>query len=140
MSKTIQLPETRSAYNLEFESQALNQGPIFVEQHGKLVAVIISPEEYQRRVTQDADTWRHAQLQRLEPNLAAYQQLLPQLLKTHLHQWVAIHKQELVDADTDRAALVERVRANGYRQFFIEQVTAEPRFIELPSPEEVERV
>ncbi|MDH7486303.1 MAG: hypothetical protein QHJ81_08480 [Anaerolineae bacterium] len=140
MPKTITLKEARIAYSLAIEADRVSQGPIFVEHEGRPVAVIISIEEYRRHFPVEHEAWREEQLQRLEPNRTAFRRLLPRLLKTHRDQFVAIHQGKLVDTDPDRVALVQRIRAQGYRPVYIQKVTPEPRVIELPSPEEVQRV
>ncbi|MFQ5812815.1 MAG: hypothetical protein ACE5I2_06455 [Anaerolineae bacterium] len=140
MPKTMTLKEARAAYSLAIEASQLSQGPIFVEHKGILVAVIVSIEDYQQRFPDDYDTWRQEQLQRLEPNRTTFQQLLPELLKTHRDQFVAIYQERLVDTDPDRVALVQRTRVHGYRPVYIQRVAKEPRVVELPSPEEVRRV
>ena len=137
MPKTMTLKEAQAAYSLAIETSQLSQGPIFVEHQGTLVAVIMGVEDYQQRFPDDYDAWRQEQLQRLEPNRTAFQQLLPELLKTHRDQFVAIYQGRLVDADPDRIALVQRTRAQRYRPVYIQKVTKEPRIVELPSPEEV---
>lgn len=140
MPKTMTLREAQTAYSLAIESSQVNQGPIFVEHEGRLVAVIMSIEDYRQRFPVEQDAWQQEQLQRLEPNRTAFQRLLPELLKTHENQFVAICQGRLVDADPDRVALVQRTRAQGYRPVYIQKVTQEPRIVELPSPEEVWRV
>ncbi len=140
MPKTMTLREAQAAYSLAIETSQVNQGPIFVEHEGRLVAVIMSIKDYRQRFPVEHDAWRQEQLQRLEPNRTAFQRLLPELLKTHENQFVAICQGRLVDADPDRVALVQRTRAQGYRPVYIQKVTQEPRIVELPSPEEVWRV
>jgi hypothetical protein len=61
----------------------------------------------------------------------AFQQFLPDLLKTHEDQFVAICQGRLVDADPDRIALIQRTRAQGYRPLYIQKVTKEPRVVTL---------
>jgi len=145
MPKTMTLKEAQAAYSLSIEvsqacrelSRTVSKGPIFVEHEGRPVAVIVSIEDYRQRFPTDHDTWRQEQLQHLEPNRTAFQRLLPELLKTHRNQFVAIYQGRLVDADPDRVALVQRTRNQGYRPVYIQKVTTEPRIVELPSPEEV---
>jgi len=131
MPKTMTLKEARAAYSLAFEASQLSQGPIFVEHKGRLVAVIVSIEDYQQRVPNENDAWRQEQLQRLEPNRTAFQLLLPELLKIHRNQFLAIYQGRLVDADPNRIVLVQRTRAQGYRPVYIQKVTKEPRVVTL---------
>lgn len=140
MPKTMTLKEAQTAYSLAIEASQASQGPIFVEHKGKPVAVIMSIEDYRRCSPAEHNAWQQEQLQRLEPNRTAFQRLLPELLKTHGNQYVAIYQGRLIDADPNRAALVRRIRAQGCRPVYIQKVTPEPRIVELPSPEEAKRV
>lgn len=140
MSKTMTLKEAQAAYSLAIDASRIKEGPIFVEHEGQPVAVIMSIEDYKQHPSGEFDSWRQEQLQRLEPNRTAFQRLLPELLKTHKTQFVAIYEEEVVDSDPDRAALVQRTRAQGYRPIYIQKVTQEPRIVEFPSPEEMWRV
>lgn len=140
MPKRMTLKEAQAAYALAIDVSQVKQGPVFVEHEGRPVAVIISIEDYEQHFHTAFDTWQQEQLQRLEPNRTTFRKLLPELLKTHAGQFVAIYQERLVDADPDRAALVQRTRDQGYRPVYIQKVTLEPRIVELPSPEEVRRV
>ena len=67
---------------------------------------------------------RAQQRQKLDREIAAYERLHPELRQSHLGQWVAMHQQQLVDADADQAALYRRVRARyGRTSVLIRQVT-----------------
>ncbi len=132
MPTTMTLKEAQATYALTIETSQANEGPIFVEHEGRPVAVILSVEDYEQR----SDAWQQEQLQRLEPNRSAFRWLLPELLRTHKGQFVAIYRGRLIDADSERVALVQRTRGRGYRPVYIQKVTPEPRIIELPSLEE----
>jgi len=141
MAKTVSLKEAQATYSISLDKMDLEQAPLILERDGEPVAAIISIEDYRRLVaSQDDDAWRREQLQRLEPNRAAFQRLLPELLKTHKGQFVAIHKGEVVDADTDSRELAKRIYAKKLFPVYIQLVSEQPRVIELPSPEEVQRV
>lgn len=57
----------------------------------------------------------------------AFLRLLPELLKTHRDQWVAVHNGQVVDGDADDVALVQRVIAKiGYVPMHLGFVTDEP--------------
>lgn len=138
MSKTITIQETQTTYSIPIDEATLAEGPIIVERQGQPVAVIITPAEYRAfREWRDAQAWQRKQLQRLEPERKAFQRLLPDLLKTHRGQFVAVHGGQVVDADADESALASRVIARGYDPVYIQEVREEPRIYELPSPETV---
>ena len=64
---------------------------------------------------------------RMEQEQAAYERMRESLLATHEGQYVAIHGGELVDADTDKMALVRRiVAAYSDRVVHIRLVSREP--------------
>jgi PHD/YefM family antitoxin component YafN of YafNO toxin-antitoxin module len=141
MAKTVSLKEAQATYSLSLDKTDLAQGPLILEHEGEPVAAIINIEDYRRLVAgQDDDTWRQEQLQRLQPERKAFQQLLPELLKTHKGQFVAIHKGEVVDADVDNRELAKRICARRLFPVYIQLVSEQPRVIELPSPEEVRHV
>ena len=67
------------------------------------------------------------QLTKIDAEIEAYQRLHPLLRQTHVGQWVAVHEQQLVDFDIDRAALYQRVRQKyGLRPVLIRQVAEQP--------------
>ena len=67
------------------------------------------------------------QLAKIDAEIEAYQRLHPMLRQAHLGQWVAVHEQQLVDFDIDRAALYHRVRQKyGLRPVLIRQVAEQP--------------
>jgi len=134
MAKTVSLKEAQAAYSVSLSKMDLKQVPLILERDGEPVAAIISIEDYRRLVArQDDDAWRQEQLQRLEPNRTAFQRLLPELLKTHKGQFVAIYKGEVVDADPDNRELAKRIYARKLFPVYIQLVSKRPRVIELPS-------
>lgn len=63
----------------------------------------------------------------------AFQRLLPELLRTHMGQFVAISGEKVVDSGDDREALILRVWAKlGYIPIYVGMVD--------PGPETVERI
>ncbi len=59
------------------------------------------------------------QFQALDREKEAYIKLHPQLKQSHLGQYVAIYRGELIDQDTDFGTLVERVRSRLPRQIVL---------------------
>jgi hypothetical protein len=57
----------------------------------------------------------------------AFLRLLPELLRTHRGQWVAVHNGQVVDGDADDVVLVQRVIAKiGYVPMHVGRVSDEP--------------
>lgn len=70
---------------------------------------------------------RERQQAKLDREIAAYQTMHEELLREHAGEWVAIHRQTLVDHDTDRAALYRRIRQRyGRTSVLLREVTADP--------------
>lgn len=68
-----------------------------------------------------------------EREYQAFLRLLPGLLTAHRGQYVAVHEGEVVDADADDIALVQRVHAKvGYVPIHVGLVTDESRLVRLP--------
>ncbi len=74
------------------------------------------------------DKWRHEQ--------EAFRRLLPELLKTHRNQYVAIHAGKVVESGPDKLAVAERAYAQfGYVPIYVSHVTDQPQLpCRIPSP------
>ncbi len=141
MSATVTLNETQATYTVPFDESVLAEGPVFLERKGRRVAVIIPADEFEAfRMWRDSRSRQQKPLDRLQGERAAFRRLLPELLKTHRGQFVAIRDGRLIDADTDESALAHRTIARGSEPVYIQEVRAEPRLYELPSPEVVRQV
>lgn len=57
-----------------------------------------------------AALYRHPRQADMEREVAAFEALHPQLIASHLGAFVAIREGELIDADPNELALIERVR------------------------------
>jgi hypothetical protein len=138
MSKIVNIRKTGATYSVPVDETALAEGPIILARQGRAVAVIISSDEYATLQEQQGDQARRLEdPDRLEPDRQAFRRLLPELLRTHRGQFVAIHDGQLVDADPDEIALARRVFARRYDPVYMQEVTEEPHIYELSSPETV---
>jgi PHD/YefM family antitoxin component YafN of YafNO toxin-antitoxin module len=138
MTRTIVLKESAAPCQV-LADQDLDREPIILERDGKPVAVIISIEMYRaveqalRVVTLPAAS---------KPGMISFEQgrmdlqrMLPDLLKTHANQFVAVLDGKVVDADADKVALAHRVYERfGYRPIYMDQALPQPRVVRLPSP------
>jgi hypothetical protein len=66
----------------------------------------------------------------------AFHRLLPELLRTHRDQYVAIHEGQVVDSGPDQIEVAKRAYARfGYVPILVTLVTDRPRpVIRIPSP------
>ncbi len=142
MPKTITLKEAQAAYSLSIETSQLIQGPIVLEHEGKPIAVLISLADYQKFVKwqehEQARAWQEEQERLLQEEIAAFERIKPELLKTHKGKQVAILNGQLVDSDEDKRALARRVYSKyGYRPILMVEVRETPRVYTIDSPEVV---
>jgi hypothetical protein len=66
----------------------------------------------------------------------AFQELLPELLRTHRDQYVAIHEGRVVESGANQIEVAERAYARfGYIPILVTLVTNKPRpVVRMPSP------
>ena len=89
MSTTVTLNESQSVYTVPFDESVLAEGPVFLERKGRRIAVIISADEFEAfRMWQEGRSWHQCQLAYCQAERTAFRRLLPELLKTHLGQFV----------------------------------------------------
>jgi hypothetical protein len=74
------------------------------------------------------DKWRREQ--------QAFRRLLPELLKTHRGQYVAIHEGQVAESGDDKLVVASRAYARlGYVPVYVSLVTDEPLpVVRIPSP------
>jgi len=141
MSTTITISEAQAAYTVPFDESVLAEGPVFLERKGRRVAVIIRADEFEAfRLWQEGRSWPQRQLDGLQAERTAFQRLLPELLATHRGQFVAIQDGRVIGADASESALARRTLLQADKPVYIQEVRAEPRVYELPSPEGVRHV
>ncbi len=70
---------------------------------------------------------RKQQQVKLDQEITAYEIMHSKLQQKYVGQWVAVHKQKLVDHDSDGSALYQRIRAKyGRTSVLIRQVAEQP--------------
>lgn len=135
MTKKIELKELREAYAIEIDPAQLEREPIVLERGGRQVGAVISIEEYQSyrawknraEATEDfPPEWYVEQ--------AAFQQMLPELLKSYRGKFVAVSQGQVVDSDDKMGELIWRVEQNlGDKPFYVDEVLETPRVYQIPS-------
>ena len=125
--------EAKALYAVLEEKDALQQGPVFIERDGRTAAVLLSIERYRELTGQtDLNAWADQQLARLQPEIDAYQRLLPKLLAEHHGEWVAIHAGQIVALNPDRSEVIRLVQEHHYDPVYIHQIQTQPRSLDLP--------
>ena len=113
----------------------LARAPILLKRNGETIGAVISVETFRAFKTWESKRppatifppeW-HA-------DKAAFQKMLPELLKTHREKWVAIHKGQMVDSDTKPGELMYRIELKfGDEPVYIDEVLEAPRVYRIPS-------
>jgi PHD/YefM family antitoxin component YafN of YafNO toxin-antitoxin module len=142
MAKTIELKESQALYSVSLDKTESIKEPIILERDGKPFAALVSISTYEQFVAWQQREAAKAHLEEqhriLAKERAAFEQMKPELLKTHRNKWIAVLDGQLVDSDDDDRALTKRVYArHGYRTMLITQVRDQPRVWEFSSPEMV---
>jgi PHD/YefM family antitoxin component YafN of YafNO toxin-antitoxin module len=134
--KTLTLKEAQALYNILTEAQT-TQEPVLVERDGKPIGVFVPMAEYEAfRVWRESEhdhqqaSTRNEAFQR---EVAAFERMKPELLKTHLGQAVAVYHGEIVAVGATKQQVYEQVTANfGEAPVFIHVVEDRPRVYKMP--------
>jgi PHD/YefM family antitoxin component YafN of YafNO toxin-antitoxin module len=130
MTKRLTLRESHPPYTLSIEEEdVLGQEPVILERDGQPVTAIVSLAEYEAfrvwQETRDRERPGQADLEVLEREREAYEQLEPELLPLYKGQFVAIREGQVIDSDPDEMALVQRVYEKfGYGPMYVRKVGA----------------
>ena len=125
----------RGTISVEFDPAQLAREGVVLKRNGKPIAVAISLEEHreynawkkQRKPAADFPPAWHAEK-------AAFQKLLPELLKTYREKWVAIYQGKVVDSDEKEGELMYRVALKyGDAPVYIDEVLGKPRVYRVTS-------
>ena len=125
--------EAKALYAALEDKEALKRGPIFIEKDGQTEAVLLSIERYQELTGKsDFELWTEQQLAPLRPEIEAYQHLLPELLKEHEGEWVAIHNGKVLEISSNHTEMAHRLMQQGIYPLYIERIQKEPRVADIP--------
>ena len=152
MARTISLKETQSTYAVSLEKEPEVNEPVYIERDGKPWAVLVPITEFEQllalqKLYRDAleqraadILWCQDQLSHLKIERETFDRRLPELLKTHSGEFVAIRDEQIVEIDPNESVVAARTRARGLRPVLIEQIVPAPVIVEFPSPEEIHGV
>ena len=128
--------EPQALYAVLQDKDALKRGPIFIEKDGQTEAVVLSIERYRELIgAAQPELWIDQQLARLQPEVAAYQQMLPELLKEHRGEWVAVHHGQIVALAPERSEVIRLVQERRYDPVYIDRVHERLRAVDIPHVE-----
>ncbi len=124
------LREVNAPYTVNPDDEALGRDTIIIHRDGKPVAALVPYAEYQQWLAAKAASapTPTAPDTEFERNRAAFQRLLPELLKTHRGQWVAIVNEQLVQFGPDFKSVIVPVRERfGQQSVYVHEIVETPR-------------
>ncbi len=134
--KTLTLKEAQALYTILEESQAAQQATL-VEPDGQLVRILVPADEYAAFLA-----WRKAEQERQQQSnqdqafrreAEAFEQMKPELLRTHPGQAVAIYQGKIVAVGATKAEVYEQVTDRfGEAPVFIHIVQEHARVYKMP--------
>ena len=127
---THTLKEVSVPYTVNAEDEAVGRDTIVIRRNGEPVAVVVPFAEYQALVAQPLP----ADLD-FEQERAAFQRLLPELLKTHRGEWVAVVDGQPVEFGPDFSSVIAPVRQRfGQRPVYVREISEQARIYKISSP------
>ena len=108
--------------------------PVFIEDNGQPVAVILPIEDYEAfRQWKDSTASASNDRTAFEREKAAFERLKPQLLQQYPGKCVAIVNEEVVEVGDDKLAVLDRVHEKfGRVAMYVQWVTDQPYIYHLP--------
>ena len=145
--------ESQNSYTVKLKSDKPLAKPVIIRRKGKPIGAFVPLKDYERYVawrksqprsrvaarnratTRKTGAWVEEQKNLLARDVAAYNEMKAELVRTSKNKWVAILDGKLVDMAGDEKTLIDRVYAKfGDRTMLIRQVTATERVYHVNSP------
>jgi hypothetical protein len=135
--KTLTLKEAQAPYNVALDDILLSDEVVILEKDGQPVAAVVPMAEYAA-----FQAWREAEKRRqvrqaeesaIEQEHAAFERMLPELLKQYQGQAVALYKGQVVAVGDDKMDLWSQVRQKlGPVPVYVQKVEYPPRVYKMP--------
>ncbi len=123
------LKEVSVPYLVNAEDETIGRDTIVIRRNGEPVAVVVSFAEYQALVAQPVFGTSGLQQER-----AAFKRLLPELLKTHRGEWVAIVDGQPVQFGPDFSSVIVPVRQRfGQRPVYVREISEQAHIYKISS-------
>ena len=126
------LREVGTPYTINPNDESLTSEPLLIRRNGEeWVVLAMRYEDYQRWLAQQPTPPKRET--DFERNRAAFQKLLPDLLKQHEGQWVAIVNEQAAAFAPSANKVLEKVSPLGDAPLYIQEVRAQPRIYKMTS-------
>ena len=135
------LREVNTPYTVNADDSSAERDTIIIRRNGEPVWAVVPYTEYQELQTMKQRlSHSSAPNPEFEKQWQALQARMPQLLKTHLGQWVAIVDQQMVSAGATWESVLDDVLARfGNVPMCIHEVLEKPHIYKIESPRIIRR-
>ncbi|MFQ5342818.1 MAG: type II toxin-antitoxin system Phd/YefM family antitoxin [Anaerolineae bacterium] len=135
--KKVELRESQAPYTLAVDYEIMAEESVILERGGRPVAALVPIAEYETfrawQQSQERRRRRQEQKDAFERERAAFEQMRPELLRTHRGAVVAIYQGQVVEVGTDIAETLDSVYERyGYVPCYVQRVEETPRIYKLP--------
>ena len=135
--KKLTLKETQSPYNISLDDALLTDEVVLLEKDGQPVAALVPMDEYAAfqawREEEKRRQARQAEEAAIEREHAAFQRMLPELLKQYEGRVVAIYNGQVVDVGDDRMEVWKKARQKlGQVPVYVQTVEYPPKVYKMP--------
>lgn len=126
------LKEVSTPYTVNAEDEAVGRDTIIVRREGKPIAVVLPYAEYEALTAQRSASTASI----FERERATFQRLLPELLKSHRGEWVAIVDEQPVEFGPDFSSVIVPIRQRfGQRPVYVHEILEHERVYRMSSPQ-----
>lgn len=135
--KTLTLQEAQAPYNVALDETLLTDEVVILEKNGQPVAALVPIAEYTAfrawREEEKRRQARQAEEAVIDREHAAFERMLPELLKQYPGKVVAIHNGQVVGVGDDEVAVWEEAREKFKGEpIYIQIVEYPPRIYKMP--------
>ncbi len=136
MAKRV-LKEVSAPYTVTVNDETIGHEPVVISRNGEPFVVMLPYAEYTRLMARQ-NALPHGTVHDssvLDRERAAFRRLLPDLLRDHQGEWVAIVDEQPVEFGPDFATVIVRVRQRyGQRAVYVQEILESPRVYKIESP------
>lgn len=135
------LREVNTPYTVNADDSLTERDTIIIRRNGEPMWAVVPYSDYQELQTmKERRSHSSASNTEFEKQWQVLQAMMPQLLKTHLGQWVAIVDQKMVSAGATWESVLNDVLARfGNAPMCIHEVLEKPRIYKIESPRIIRR-